>query len=309
MKTTSLLRDHVITGTLYAGAVLLMAAGASAQNLYVTVGSSSDADIYQITPGGTQTLVASGMNYPLGMASDSEGDIFVANTALNATPAQGNITEITAGGYVSTFASGVDPQELAFNSAGDLFECEYRSGNIMEFTPSGTPNMFTTGFANPLSLAFNSAGDLFVGAGYGAGNGYITEVTPGGVQSSFATGLTFPTGLAFNAAGDLFVCNQSTGIIYEYTPSGARSTFVTLSETDLDGLAFNSAGDLFVAAGFSDAVIEITPNGTQSTFQSESGPVAGLAFQGLALPVPEPSTLALLAVGASALALRLGRKK
>jgi sugar lactone lactonase YvrE len=316
MKTTGLLHNHVVTGTLYAGAVLFLAAGASAQNLYVSAGSSSDAEILQYTPSGGESLVASGMDYPDGIAFNSAGDLFVANDALNAGES-GNITEIMPGGGTSVFASNVDPQDLAFDSAGDLFECEYRSGNINEFknnngTLSSTPTVFATGFANPLSLAFDSAGNLYVGAGYGAGNGYITKIAPGNVQSSFATGLTFPTGLAFNGVGDLFVCDQGTGIIYEYTPGGVRSTFVTLSETDLDGLAFNSADDLFVAAGHSSDIVEVTPNGTPSVFESVGsglGFADGVAFQGEALPAPEPSTLALLAVGASAVAWRLRRKK
>src|ERR1700685_3128027 len=114
-------------------------------------------------------------------------------------------------GGTSIFASGIDPQDVAFNSGGDLFEADYRSGNIYEYTPTGTQSIFATNFSVPLSLAFNSAGDLFVGAGYGTGDGYITEITPQGVQTTFATGLTFPDGLAFNSAGNLFVSNQGTG--------------------------------------------------------------------------------------------------
>jgi sugar lactone lactonase YvrE len=309
MKITSLLNQSTITTTICAGAVMLAAAGASAQNLYVDAGSSGSADIYQITPGGVQTPVATGMNYPDAIAFDSQGNLFVANTALN-NGQQGNITEVKAGGGTTVFASGLDPEGLAFNKAGDLFECEYRTGVINEFTPLGVETPFATGLANPIAMAFDNFGNLFVGAGYGAGGGYIEEITPGGVASTFASGLTFPQGIAFNSIGDMFVSENSTGIIYEYTAGGARSTFATLSQTDLNGIAFNSTGDLFVSGGHSDSIIEITPDGTPSTFVSGlSFTPQNLAFQGLALPVPEPSTLALLGMGASAVALRLRRKK
>ena len=64
-------------------------------------------------------------------------------------------------------------------------------------------------------------------------------------------------------------------------------------------LAFDSAGDLFVADS-STNIYEFTPDGTQSTFASGVYPNA-LAFQDETLPVPEPSALELLAIGATGL--------
>jgi hypothetical protein len=67
------------------------------------------------------------------------------------------------------------------------------------------------------------------------------------------------------------------------------------------GLAFNSAGDLFVEDFGTGNIYEYTPGGARTTFASGlAGPLT-LAFQGEALPIPEPSTLGLLAVGITAL--------
>ena len=55
----------------------------------------------------------------------------------------------------STFASGlIWPAELAFDSAGDLFEADGGSGNIYEFTPDGAQSTFASGLDNPVGLAF-----------------------------------------------------------------------------------------------------------------------------------------------------------
>ena len=112
--------------------------------------------------------------------------------------------------------------------------------------------------------------------------------------------------MAFNSAGDLFEADFGTGNIYEFTPSGTRSTFA--SGLNPYGLAFNSAGDLFVADGGGN-IYEFTPGGVKSTFAYEVQP-EGLAFQGITLPVPEPSAWALLAMGSVALlgCLRLRRR-
>jgi hypothetical protein len=85
--------------------------------------------------------------------------------------------------------------ELAFNSAGDLFESD-NSGNIYRFTPDGVRSTFASALSGPSGLDFDSAGNLFVAA-YGSGS--IYQFTPEGVRSTFVSGLGLsgPRGLAF----------------------------------------------------------------------------------------------------------------
>jgi hypothetical protein len=275
-----------------AGVFLLLTCSATpAQNLFVT-SCMNPGSIYEYTPGGTQSTFAStALNYPYGLAFDSAGNLFVANS-IDDAGVGGYVTKITPGGVQSTIPSGPDPKALAFNSSGDLFETDYHSGNIYKYSSGGVLSIFATVTPAPQALAFNSAGDLFVGTGYGSGNESITRITPNGTQSTFATGLSYIAGLAFNSAGDLFEADGGSGNIYEYAPGGARSTFSTLYGPN--DLAFNSAGDLFVTAG--NNIYKYTPAGVQSTFASGIDSALGLAFQGVTLPVPEPSLLGLLAI-------------
>ena len=157
--------------------------------------------------------------------------------------ASGNINQFTSGGLQSTFASGLSPGGLAFNNMGDLFESDPGSGNIYEFSPAGARSTFASGLYSPSGLAFSKSGNLFV-SDY---SGNIFEYTQSGAKSTFASGLDDPSGLAFNSAGALFVSCYYSGFIYEFTPGGAQTTFAS----GLDGpagLAFNSGGDLFAAA-------------------------------------------------------------
>ena len=195
-------------------------------------------------------------------------------------------------GAVLLIASGAPAQ--------NLFEADWSSGNIYEFTPGGARSTFASGLSEPYGLAFNSAGDLFV-ATWG---GTIYEFTPGGAQSTFASGLNGPIGLAFNGAGDLFVANYDGKSITEITPGGVESTFAS-GLSGPCGLAFNSAGDLFEADEISGNIYEFTPGGAQSTFASGLNVPVDLAFQ----TVPEPSVLGLLAVGAAAVLGRCRRHK
>jgi len=259
--------------------ISLLASGrlAVAQNLFV--GDELSDNIYEFTPNGTQSIFASGLADPEGLAFNSSGDLFEADNL------SGNIYEFTPNGTRSTFASGLRyPWGLAFNSSGDLFATVDR-GNIYEFTPNGTRSTFASGLDHPSGLAFDSSGDLFE-ADFGSGN--IYEFMSSGTRSTFATGLSEPNGLAFNRSGDLFVTDSSLNSIYEFTPSGSQSTFAS-GLNGPHGLAFNSSGDLFEADVISGNIYEFTTNGTRSTFAQSPVP-ENLAFA----PVPEPAALTLL---------------
>jgi hypothetical protein len=294
MKSKIESMNHLSCAAACAGVFLLLTSSATpAQNLFVT-SCINPGTIYEYTPGGTQSTFAStGLNYPYGLAFNSAGDLFVANS-LDDAGTGGYVTKITPGGVQSTIPSGPDPKALAFNSAGDLFETDYHSGNIYKYTPGGALSIFATVTPAPQALAFDKAGDLFVGTGYGSGNESITEIMPNGTQSTFATGLSYIAGLAFNSAGDLFEADGGSGNIYEFTPGRVQSTFASVPNPN--NLAFNRVGDLFVTAG-GDNTYQYTSGGVRSTFASGIDAAVGLAFQGVTLPVPEPSLLALVSGG------------
>ena len=245
----------LLTRMFSAGAVLLLAFNAPAQNLFYT--DEDSGNIVEITPAGVQTTFASGLSFPQGLAFGKTGNLFVADNS-------GNIYKFTPGGAKSTFASGLStPLGLAFNSAGDLFVANngngsLTNGSITQITPGGTQSTFASGL-NPRGLAFNSAGDLFEADD----NGSIFEFTPGGAKSTFASGLLIPSDVAFNGTSNLFVADIGFGYIFKYSPAGARSSFAPgLLPV---ALAFNGAGDLFEADG-SGKINEFTPRWSGKNF-------------------------------------------
>jgi DNA-binding beta-propeller fold protein YncE len=88
--------------------------------LFVAV--SQNGTIVKISPHGTQSTFATGLNVPVGLAFDRAGKLFVSNIGDN------SVTEITTTGQ-STFVSGLStPRGLAFDGAGNLFEADEGSG-------------------------------------------------------------------------------------------------------------------------------------------------------------------------------------
>ncbi len=188
-------------------------------------------NILEISTNGVVSIFANGLvgTNPFALAFNSAGTLFVGT--YNEYAGVGYIIRFNADGTGrTTFASGLDyPVGLAFDSAGDLFEADFYSGNIYKFTPTGVKSTFASGLREPSGLAFNSAGDLFVAD---AISGNIYEYTQSGTKSTFASGLDWPIGLAFNTAGDLFVAQYFgaggvgyTTYIMKITPSGGTNVF------------------------------------------------------------------------------------
>ena len=73
----------------------------------------------------------------------------------------GKIFEFTPDGVQSTFASGLNPGGLAFDSAGNLFVVGGGPA-IYKFSPEGVQSTFALGLSSPKALAVDPAGNLVV---------------------------------------------------------------------------------------------------------------------------------------------------
>ena len=274
-----LTRD-LISGILCLAVISLICARASAQNLFAV--DPANGNIDEFTPNGVPSTFASGSIYPVGLAFDQAGNLFVGW----ANAGSGAVYKFTPTGARTTFASGLNyPSGLAFDKAGNLFVADAGSGAVYKFTPTGARTTFASGLNYPSGLAFDKAGNLFVAD---AGSGAVYKFTPTGARTTFASGLFDPGALAFDSAGNLFVVDRgfdydfvSYAAVYKFTPSGVRSTVV--SENNQihypvpQALAIDGADNLFVgwANAGSSAVYKFTPAGVRTTFASGvSGPLA-----------------------------------
>jgi hypothetical protein len=140
----------------------------SADNLYVANNPNAEpSHFYQPSPYDNMIeefstnftyigTFATGLNGPSGMAYDSGGNLYVANSGTNGS-LQNTIVKFTSGGVLSTFAtasSGLNaPQGLAFDSAGNLYVANSGNGNILKFTPDGSSSVFASGLNAPTSIA------------------------------------------------------------------------------------------------------------------------------------------------------------
>ena len=296
------------TRMMLAAAVVLVAAQAGrADFLYVTESNGTVVRYDTSSPTNAPTTVVSGLTNPASLAFDRSGDLFIASqSAPSVFIKQDEILRYTPGGSLTTFASNLNfIQGLATDATGNLFASSAGTSSILKFSPGGAVSTFATNLVGPTGLATDAASNLYVSIN--ANQNRVAKITPAGSVSTYALGVSNPLGLAFDPSGNLYIANPGFLDIVKVMPGGAQS-FIPLGES-VTGVAVDSAGNLFFTAGGASSGIigEITTAGTVSTFATTSSVPKYLTFAPAA--VPEPSSLALTAVGLIALATAGGHAR
>ena len=201
---------------------------------------------------GGQAIVAQ-LNGPMGVAADSSGNLYIADTYNSV------IRKVSTTGIITTFAGNTTygysgnggpataamlayPRSIAFDGAGNLLIADSDNHVIRKVSTAGVistvagngragysgdggPAVSAT-FYYPNAITVDAKGNLFI-ADYG--NNVIRMVTPGGVISTlagnaapgdsgdggaaFAATLNAPTGVAVDAAGNFYIADTIDNVV------------------------------------------------------------------------------------------------
>jgi len=235
---------------------------------------------------------ASQFGYPVDVAVDGSGDIWVADSMGS------RVVEFkppfTNGMVPSLVISGGYPSALAFDRKGNLWVADV--GNVAEFTPP-----FTSGMQASVVIGAYTSCDP---------GPYHLYIPPSASANTFCG----PSGIAFDATGDLWVSDFYDLRVLEFVPpfttgmnaslelgQPAATAFTSnssqpLSATSLcgaEGLAWDSSGNLWVADAICNRVLEYAPpfsNGMAASLVLGQPDFTHGANE-LPLPPPEPNTL------------------
>jgi len=257
----------------------------SAGNLYVA--DFVNNTIRKMTPDGTNWVVTAltglagnfgsvdgtnsdaRFNVPAGVAVDSAGNVYVADSANNLiremTPAGTNwvVTTLTGfgGSYGSADGTGIaarfyGPSGVAADSVDNVYVADTLNNTIRKVTADGVVTTLAglagyggsadgTGkdarFGNPSGVAVDNAGYIYVAD---AINSAIRRVTPGGIVTTLAglpgasggddgtnsqARFVYPQGVAVDNAGNLYVADTLGYTIRKVTPVGTNWVVTTLA--------------------------------------------------------------------------------
>ncbi|HEX7746545.1 MAG TPA: hypothetical protein VF462_14945, partial [Micromonosporaceae bacterium] len=268
----------------------------SAGNVYIADGGN--ATIRKVTLAGVVTTLAgtAGMtgstdgtgaaarfSFPEGVALDSAGNVYVADTGSH------TIRKITPAGVVTTLA-------------GTAF---------MHGSADGTGA--AARFNSPTSVEVDSAGNVYVAD---SNNDTIRKVTPAGAVTTLAgtagmagsadgagaaARFNFPDGVAVDSAGNVYVADSQNDTIRKVTAAGVVTTLAGTANmrgsadgtgaaarfNSPTGVAVDSAGNVYVADTLNHTLRKVTPIGTTTTVAGTAG-LAGIllgATPGFVFPI------------------------
>lgn len=212
------------------------------------------------------------MSYPLAVAVDSTGNVFIADSG------NGRVRKVNTNGIIDTFVGGgtnapkngiaatnlelESVDGLAADSAGNLFVADGSYNYIFKVTTNGVVTIF-------------------------AGNGSQTVLFSGDGGPATDAALNGPQGLALDGFGDLFIADTENNRIREVNGSGIITTAAGNGNTAYGGdggaatnaalydpaaVFVDAAGNLFIADSGNNVIREVGTNGIIDTI---AGMVAG----------------------------------
>jgi hypothetical protein len=222
--------------------------------------------------------VPASFNLTTGIATDSTGNIYVANS-------HNTILKITQSGVVMTFAGKPDvrghadgigsaatfiyPIGIATDSTANVYVTDKVSNTIRKVTPTGAVTTLAgsagiaghadgiggdASFSGPVGIAADNTGNLYVAD---CGNNTIRKITPAGMVTTIAglagesgeidgiggaARFTSPYAIAADSAGNLFVAEMSSHTLRKITSGGVVTTLAgRVGETGhADGIGTNA---------------------------------------------------------------------
>jgi mucin-19 len=293
----------------------------------VYVSDTDNQNIRKITSGGQVTVLAGTLigsapttgtsdgtgggarfNTPLGMAVDSSGNLYVADSVNNRirkiTTSEGVVTTFAGSTAGNTDGTGTNarfnnPQGVATDSAGNVYVADSSSFRIRKITPAGVVTTVvgtTTGYSDggwfniPFGVATDWDGTVYLAD---QNNNRIRKVTPTGVVSTFAgqatagstnaTGasasFSSPRGVALDSTRNVYVADTINRRIRKITSDAVVTTFAgsgTSGNTDGTGTnaTFNTPigitvdplGTVYVSDIGNHRIRKITSAGVVTTF-------------------------------------------
>lgn len=248
--------------------------------------------------------VAAQFNFPMGLARDSQGNVFVAdfaNSVVRKLSADGTVSTVagtgsqgySGDGGPATSAQLAFPTAVAIDSNGNLLIADYFNRCIRKVDAKGSISTLATASGFFIrGVAADASGNVYF-SGYYEGvwkvdaEGVITKIvgngTPGfsgdgGLATNAQT--SGVAGMTFDSAGNLYFAEVLNSDVRKVDTNGIITTFAGNQQFGYDGdngpatsakmngptdVRFDAAGDLYIADSSNNRIRKVNVAGTISS--------------------------------------------
>jgi sugar lactone lactonase YvrE len=177
---------------------------------------------------------------PMGLAVDSSGYLYVADTGNN------RLEKFTNNGVFDSLFYGQIPATLNFNSpfnvavdqSGNIFVIDYASNNIKKFSSAYAPIAFTFDrtFDRPSGICFDSSGNIYVSDNsavrkFSSAGEFLTTIGTWLIPNPLYPNLGQPAqiqikpgAVAIDSSGNVYITSPAEHRVHKYAPSGNSYT-------------------------------------------------------------------------------------
>jgi sugar lactone lactonase YvrE len=228
---------------------------------------------------GALTTLVQGLLHPSGLAVDSSGNIYIADTNHN------EIRKWTAvSNTLTTLVSGlIQPAGVAVDGSGNVYIADTGNSAIKKWSASSgsvTTLVTSVNVNHPAGLALDASGNIYIAD---TSNNAVRKWTASNGQvTTLASGLTLPSGVAVDGSGNVFIADSGSGAIRKWTASNGQVTLIVGSLSNPSDVTVDASGNLYIAETGSGAIRKWTASsGTLSTLVSGLSSPLGVALDNL----------------------------
>lgn len=241
---------------------------------------------------------------PVGLALDSAGDLYIADSG------NARVRKVDRNGTITTFVgNGASPgngigdggpardasfnslYDIAFDTKGNLYIADPLAGRIREVSPGGTIRTLATGLFFPTAVTVDAADNVYASVGalqVSTRGGGVARISPNGTTTYLVSNFLRPGKIAIDAQGNLYVPESATipgptvSQVIEVSPGGAETVIAGSGEVGFTGdegpaslaqlssptgVALDSAGNLYIADNGNNRIRKVFLNPASGLFQ------------------------------------------
>ncbi len=279
--------------------------------------------VRKIAPNGVITTVAGGgaasfagdggpatqalLNQPIGLALDSAGNLYIADSGNR------RVRRVDSGGIITTFAgNGGSPEngngdggpavdasfvfvnDIAIDATGNMYiaDAGFYNGIIRRVSPDGTITTLTAALFSPVvaAVAVDASGSVYASVLYsrptGATGGEVFRISADGATLSLVSrSLGTPGKMAFDPQGNMYVPGfvpEGGSQVFLVTPGGAQTAVAGTEQAGFAGdegpatqaqlsypagVALDSAGNLYIADSGNNRIRKVFLNPASGLYQ------------------------------------------